>query len=62
MLNRLQFVVIRVSSEAEVSDDEEDDQNNNSFDCTFIDDRIDPTAASTQAEDGRVDMMAIYRF
>ncbi|RVW20925.1 Transposon TX1 uncharacterized 149 kDa protein [Vitis vinifera] len=51
-----------VSSEAEVSDDEEDDQNNNSYDDSFIDDRIDPTATSTQAEDSRSDMMAIYRF
>ncbi|XP_034676196.1 DEAD-box ATP-dependent RNA helicase FANCM isoform X2 [Vitis riparia] len=50
-----------VSSEAEVSDDEEDDQNNNSYDDSFIDDRIDPTATSTQAEDSRSDMMAIYR-
>ena len=62
MLNCLQFVVIRVSSEAEVSDDEEDDQNNNSYDCSFIDDIIAPTATSTQTEDGRIDMMAIYRF
>lgn len=61
MLNCLQFAVIRVSSEAEVSDDEEDDQNN-SCDDSFIDDRIDPTATSTQVEDSRSDMMAIYRF
>ncbi|KDO83873.1 hypothetical protein CISIN_1g037446mg, partial [Citrus sinensis] len=51
-----------VSSEAEVSDDEEDDEDNNSYDDSFIDDRMNPTATSTQAESSGVDMMAIYRF
>ncbi|KAK0577324.1 hypothetical protein LWI29_031299 [Acer saccharum] len=50
-----------VSSEVKISDDEEDDQDNNSHDDSFIDDRINPTAASTQAASGGVDMMAIYR-
>ncbi|KAK2658484.1 hypothetical protein Ddye_005017 [Dipteronia dyeriana] len=50
-----------VSSEVEISDDEEDDHDNNSHDDSFIDDRINPTAASTQAASGGVDMMAIYR-
>ncbi|KAA8546304.1 hypothetical protein F0562_002957 [Nyssa sinensis] len=50
-----------VSSEISVSDDEEDEQDNNSYDDSFIDDRINPTAASTQAEASRTDMMAIYR-
>ncbi|KAH9757849.1 DEAD-box ATP-dependent RNA helicase FANCM [Citrus sinensis] len=50
-----------VSSEAEVSDDEEDDEDNNSYDDSFIDDRMNPTATSTQAESSGVDMMAIYR-
>ncbi|XP_015579449.2 DEAD-box ATP-dependent RNA helicase FANCM isoform X1 [Ricinus communis] len=50
-----------VSSEAEISDDEEDEQGNSSYDDSFIDDRTNPTAASTQAENSRVDMMAIYR-
>ncbi|KAM3729495.1 hypothetical protein ACB098_12G016800 [Castanea mollissima] len=49
-----------VSSDADISDDEEDEQDNNSND-SFIDDRINPTAASTQTESCRVDMMAIYR-
>ncbi|KAH9757858.1 DEAD-box ATP-dependent RNA helicase FANCM [Citrus sinensis] len=49
-----------VSSEAEVSDDEEDDEDNNSYDDSFIDDRMNPTATSTQAESSGVDMMAIY--
>uniref|UniRef100_A0A2N9HDI2 Helicase ATP-binding domain-containing protein n=1 Tax=Fagus sylvatica TaxID=28930 RepID=A0A2N9HDI2_FAGSY len=49
-----------VSSDADISDDEEDEQDNNSND-SFIDDRINSTAASTQAESCRVDMMAIYR-
>lgn len=53
--------ILRVSSDADISDDEEDEQDNNSND-SFIDDRINPTAASTQAESCRVDMMAIYRF
>ncbi|KAF8404237.1 hypothetical protein HHK36_009119 [Tetracentron sinense] len=50
-----------VSSDAEVSDDEDDDKDNNSYDDSFIDDRLNPTAASTQLEAGRSDMMAIYR-
>ncbi|KAF5732139.1 hypothetical protein HS088_TW18G00828 [Tripterygium wilfordii] len=49
-----------VSSDAEISD-EEDDVDSCSFDDSFLDDRINPTAASTQAEAGRADMMAIYR-
>ena len=53
--------ILRVSSDADISDDEEDEQDNNSND-SFIDDGINPTAASTQAESCRVDMMAIYRF
>ncbi|KAF9608476.1 hypothetical protein IFM89_009842 [Coptis chinensis] len=50
-----------VSADAEVSDDEEEDTNNNSTDDSFIDDRINPTVESTQAEAIRRDMMAIYR-
>ncbi|XP_057974604.1 DEAD-box ATP-dependent RNA helicase FANCM isoform X2 [Malania oleifera] len=50
-----------VSSDTEVSDDEEDGQDNNSYDDSFIDDRINPTAAGTQAGEDRVDMMAFYR-
>ncbi|KAI4332333.1 hypothetical protein L6164_017253 [Bauhinia variegata] len=46
-------------SETDVSDDEDDDGDDNSFD-SFIDDRMNPTAAS-QPEARRVDMMAIYR-
>lgn len=53
--------MLRVSSEAGTSEDEEADQGNNSYDDSFIDDRINPTA-TTQAESSRVDMMAIYRF
>ncbi|XVE60759.1 hypothetical protein DITRI_Ditri05aG0153200 [Diplodiscus trichospermus] len=48
-----------VSTEAEISSEEDDD--NESYDDSFIDDRINPTAGNTQAESGRVDMMAIYR-
>lgn len=51
---------VRVSSDADISDDEEDEQDNGSYD-SFIDDRINPTAASSPAESCRIDMMAIYR-
>lgn len=50
----------RVSSEVDISDDEEDEQDNYSND-SFIDDRINPTAAVTQAATGGIDMMAVYR-
>ncbi|KAF5184408.1 Dead-box atp-dependent rna helicase fancm [Thalictrum thalictroides] len=50
-----------VSSDAEVSDDEEEDKDNSSIDDSFIDDRINPTMETTQAEAIRDDMMAIYR-
>ncbi|KAF6147897.1 hypothetical protein GIB67_014477 [Kingdonia uniflora] len=49
-----------VSADAEVSDDEEEGMNC-SFDDSFIDDRVNPTAAGTEAEASGVDMMAIYR-
>lgn len=51
-----------MSSEVSVSDDEEDKQDFGSFDDSFIDDRINPTATDSQAEAGEVDMIAIYRF
>lgn len=50
-----------MSSEVSVSDDEEDKQNFSSYDDSFIDDRINPTAADSQAEAGEVDMISIYR-
>ncbi|XP_059630912.1 DEAD-box ATP-dependent RNA helicase FANCM [Cornus florida] len=50
-----------VSSEVAVSDDEEYEQDTSSFDDSFIDDRIYPTEASTQADASRSGMMAIYR-
>ncbi|KAJ4839280.1 hypothetical protein Tsubulata_011432 [Turnera subulata] len=56
-------VEAEVSSEAEISDDEEDEPGNSSYEDSFIDDRIHPTASSSQAEasTSRVDMMAVYR-
>ncbi|KAM5574913.1 DEAD-box ATP-dependent RNA helicase FANCM [Rosa sericea] len=48
-----------VSSE-DISDDEEDEPDNYSND-SFIDDRINSTAASTQAATSGIDMMAVYR-
>ncbi|XP_011001109.1 PREDICTED: putative ATP-dependent RNA helicase mfh2 [Populus euphratica] len=53
--------VIRVSSEAEISDDEADDLGNSSNDDSFIDDRINPTVASADSKASRADMMAVYR-
>lgn len=53
----------RVSLEVKVSDDEEDDNMDKySYEDSFIDDRLDPTASVTQPECNRTDMMAIYRF
>lgn len=52
---------LSVSSEVSVSDDEEDKQDFSSYDDSFVDDRIDPTAADSQGEAGEVDMIAIYR-
>lgn len=54
--------MIRVSSEAEISDDEADDLGNSSNDDSFIDDRINPTVASADSKASRADMMAVYRF
>jgi len=54
-----QFNMVRVSSDAYVSNDE-DGEDDNSFD-SFIDDRTNPTAVS-QPEASRMDMMAIYRY
>lgn len=62
ILSEMDFLLpLRVSSETETADDEEDDLEN-SYDDSFIDDRINPTAASTQAESSGVDMVAIYRY
>ncbi|RZC73544.1 hypothetical protein C5167_049023 [Papaver somniferum] len=50
-----------VSVDAEISDDEEEeDKDNDSYD-SFIDDRINPTMAATQAEAATMDTMAMYR-
>ncbi|KAJ7949704.1 DEAD/DEAH box RNA helicase family protein [Quillaja saponaria] len=48
-----------VSSEADMSDDEEE-EDDNSYD-SFIDDRMNLTATTSQPESSRPDMMAIYR-
>lgn len=53
--------MIRVSSEAELSADENEDVTGDSFEDSFIDDGTMPTA-NTQAESGKVDMMAVYRY
>lgn len=49
-----------MSSDTEISGDEEDG-NNDSYDDSFIDDRINLTGACTQTESGGIDMMAVYR-
>lgn len=51
----------RVSGEIPVSEDD-DEEENSSYNDSFIDDRINPTAGCTSAEDSGRDMMAIYRF
>ncbi|KAL9858727.1 DEAD-box ATP-dependent RNA helicase FANCM [Arabidopsis thaliana] len=50
-----------VSSGAEMSADENEDVTGDSFEDSFIDDGTMPTA-NTQAESGKVDMMAVYRY
>lgn len=55
-----------VSSDDDVSTDEDDehDPDNNEGESesdSFIDDRVEPTAASTQSEGDQVDIMAVYR-
>ena len=50
---------LRVSSEADASDDE-DGEDDSSLDGS-IDDRLNPTA-TTQSRASGLDMMAIYRF
>jgi len=54
-------ILIRVSSGAEMSVDENEDVTGDSFEDSFIDDGTMPTA-NTQAESGKVDMMAVYRY
>ncbi|XP_076939448.1 DEAD-box ATP-dependent RNA helicase FANCM-like [Bidens hawaiensis] len=53
-----------IDDEAEASSEASDDEVENGEDSycgSFIDDRINPTMAATQAETDQVDMMAIYR-
>lgn len=45
---------------SEGSGDEDVDHGQDSYDGSFIDDRINPTVATTQAAE--CDMMAIYRY
>ncbi|CAH9136790.1 unnamed protein product [Cuscuta epithymum] len=53
-------VEAEVSSDGLVSDDEEEEYCN-SYDDSFIDDRLSLTAVDTQADSCRMDMMAVYR-
>ncbi|CAM8877629.1 unnamed protein product [Rhodiola kirilowii] len=50
-----------VSSRSDVSGDEEDEKDCSSYDDSFIDDKTSLSEATTQAEAGSIDMMAIYR-
>ncbi|KAK6116697.1 hypothetical protein DH2020_049579 [Rehmannia glutinosa] len=50
-----------VSSEVMGSDNEEDEHDSSSYEDSFIDDGVNPTSVSTQADAGRTDMIAIYR-
>ncbi|KAH0469922.1 hypothetical protein IEQ34_001480 [Dendrobium chrysotoxum] len=50
-----------VSGDASVSEDELVDEKNDQYDDSFIDDKINPTEGSTEAENSEVDMIAFYR-
>ncbi|XP_020679622.1 DEAD-box ATP-dependent RNA helicase FANCM isoform X3 [Dendrobium catenatum] len=50
-----------VSGDASVSEDELVDEKNDQYDDSFIDDRINPTEGSAEAENSEVDMIAFYR-
>ncbi|XP_064995810.1 DEAD-box ATP-dependent RNA helicase FANCM-like isoform X2 [Musa acuminata AAA Group] len=50
-----------VSEDAEVSVDEEDDEHDDKYEDSFIDDRTNPTEASSQTEINGGDMLAFYR-
>ncbi|KAH9625992.1 hypothetical protein KSS87_022931, partial [Heliosperma pusillum] len=52
-----------VSSEDVVADSEDElcCENSDAYEDSFIDDQVDATAGSSQAEDSKSDMMAIYR-
>lgn len=55
---------IRVSEDADVSEDEDDNQSEDKYEDSFIDDRATPTVEFTQTEQGRrnsCDMMGFYR-
>ncbi|KAI3744811.1 hypothetical protein L1987_57904 [Smallanthus sonchifolius] len=51
----------RKLASSEASDDEEVDNGEDYYGGSFIDDRINPTMATTQAEKVQFDMMAVYR-
>ncbi|KAK9075561.1 hypothetical protein SSX86_003886 [Deinandra increscens subsp. villosa] len=55
------FLDDEAEASSEASDDEEVDDGDDSYGGSFIDDRINPTAATTQVETDQFDMMAIYR-
>ncbi|KAL3641437.1 hypothetical protein CASFOL_016405 [Castilleja foliolosa] len=50
-----------VSSEDMESDNVEDEHENSSYEDSFIDDGVNPTSASTQADVAGTDMLAVYR-
>jgi len=58
------YSILRVSSEDMVQDSEDDAEQEYSdhYEDSFIDDRIEPTVGTSQADDGAVDMMAVYRY
>lgn len=59
--NFLSLIGFRVSEDAEVSVDEEDDEHDDKYEDSFIDDRTNPTEASSQTEINGGDMLAFYR-
>lgn len=64
-LTLLLHYCIRVSEDADVSEDEDDNQSEDKYEDSFIDDRATPTGEFTQTEQGRRnsgDMMGFYRY
>lgn len=60
----VRYSIPRVSSEDMVQDseDDEDQEHSDHYEDSFIDDRIEPTVGTSEADDSAVDMMAVYRF
>lgn len=63
MLSYIVYSCIRVSEDADISEDEDDNQSEEKYEDSFIDDQATPT--ETQTEQGgrhNGDMMGFYRY